>query len=279
MDNQAALFYKQNGYYIANHLLGKQFNESEKIIFEIDTIIVQQLRRLNKHLSFSISSDKAILHQHLYQLLLLDKASYIASLKLCANLFSVLAMLMSQPILQIIQLLGITLPVLQSQPVLHFMAGDLKIPGGYYGIGAHQDWASLQGSLDTIIVWVPFMKVDVTNFPVEFIPGSHLNGLYPGKISEHLYEIDPNFYQEQSFIPANMHLGDVLFMSSFLIHQTCLANSTGLRIAATIRYENGSEPTYIDRIYPHAQKRYVNRELIFNDFPKQEQVKEIFTST
>ena len=276
-DNNAELFYKQNGYYIANNLLGKQSQDIRQILFEIDTIVVQQLLRLDKSLSLQFSSEKVVVHRHLTQLLNLDKDAYIASLKLCANLFSVMALLMTKRVVDVIKSFGLQLPVLQSHPVLHFMAGDLKIPGGYHGIGVHQDWASLQGSLDTIIVWIPFMDVNQSNFPVEFIPGSHLGGLYPGKISEHLYEIDPNFYNEKDFVPTLMSFGDVLFMSSFLLHRTSQAASTGLRIACTIRYENACEHTYVDRVYPHAQKRSVNRELIYTDFPRAEHIKEIFS--
>ncbi len=276
MHDKAALFYKQNGYYIAPNLIGEQLQDIAGILLEIDTIVVQQLRRLDSSLALELSSEKPIVHRHLAQLLLLDKEAYIASLTLCTNLFSVMSLLMTKKIVNLTQSFGIQLPSLQSHPVLHVMASDLKIPGGYHGIGTHQDWASLQGSLDTIIVWIPFMDVNAVNFPVEFIPGSHLGGLYPGKISEHLYEIDPTFYNETDFIPSNMSFGDVLFMSSFLLHRTRLINSTDLRIACTIRYENASENTYIDRVYPHAQKRSVNRELIYPGFPKAEQVRAVF---
>jgi ectoine hydroxylase-related dioxygenase (phytanoyl-CoA dioxygenase family) len=276
MHGNSVSFYKKNGYYIAKDIFSEQLPNITMILFEIDTIIVQQLRRLSKHLSLEISGSKDIVHEHLSKLLLLDKAAYIASLKLCANLFSIMALLMNKNVLNLMHTLGIQLPVLQSQPVLHIMAEDLKIPGGYHGIGVHQDWASLQGSLDTIIVWIPFMNVNSTNFPLEFIPGSHLGGLYPGKISEYLYEIDPHYYDEQAFVSAELSLGDALFMSSFLLHKTGMKNSHGLRIACTIRYENAAESTYVNRIYPHAQKRTVNREFIHPDFPSAEEVGKIF---
>lgn len=277
MHNDAAQFYKKNGYYIANNLLGNQCQDVQKILLEIDIIIVQQIRRLDKNISVSCSNEKEVIHRHLAQLLGLNKDAYIASLKLCANLFSVMSLLMTSRIVDIVKSLGIQLPVLQSQPVLHFMADDLKIPGGYHGIGVHQDWASLQGSLDTTIVWIPFMDVTMANFPVEFIPGSHLGGLYPGVILEYLYEIDKAYYNEKDFVPAEMRFGDVLFMSGFLLHRTALAETGGLRIASTIRYENASEGTYIERGYPHAQKRVVNREFISANFPQLKQIKSIFS--
>jgi ectoine hydroxylase-related dioxygenase (phytanoyl-CoA dioxygenase family) len=276
MLNDAELFYKKNGYYIAKNLLANCLTAISDILLEADTIVLQQIHRLNNQSGLKPSCDKNVIHKHLKFLLNLDKESYIASLKLCANLFSVMSLLLSSEIVGTIKKFGINIPVLQSHPVLHFMAPDLKIPGGYHGIGVHQDWPSLQGSLDTMIVWIPFMDVNKNNYPVEFLPGSHLGGLYPGNIAEHLYEIDPKCYNEHDFIPSEMQFGDVLFMSSFLLHRTSPKTGNGLRIAGTIRYENASESTYISRVYPHAQKRSVNRDLIFADFPQVEDVEKVF---
>src|SRR5262245_12047080 len=138
----AKIFYKQNGYYIAKGLLVKQANLLQNVLLEIDTVILQQLK------SDEIPSrNPQIIHQHLHQLFLLYQQAYLSSLKLCANLFSVHSILMNQQIMEMAQTLGIQLPVLQGSPVLHIMADNLKIPGGYNGARTHQDWPSLQGSL------------------------------------------------------------------------------------------------------------------------------------
>ncbi|QTN30431.1 phytanoyl-CoA dioxygenase family protein [Rhodoferax sp. AJA081-3] len=38
----------------------------------------------------------------------------------------------------------------------------------------HQDYWSVQGSLDGVVVWMPLVDVDKENFPLEVIPQSHL---------------------------------------------------------------------------------------------------------
>lgn len=270
---QAKIFYQENGYYIAKGLLTQQAHQLQNVLLEIDIVTLQQLKSHEKP-----SNEPEIIRQHLQQLFHLDIDAYLSSLKLCANLFSVHAILMNQHIMETAKLLGIQLPVSQGSPVLHIMADNLKIPGGYNGARTHQDWPSLQGSLDTVIIWIPFMSVNLNNFPVEVSPGSHLGGLYPGEAAENVYKTDAGSYDDQSFIPAELLFGDVLFLSGFTLHRTRLVNNNGFRIAASTRYDNASEPTFIQRKYPFAQKRVVHRELLYPDFPSLEQVREIFVN-
>lgn len=265
-------FYKQNGYYIAKGLLAKPANLLQNVLIEIDTVILQQLKS-----NETPSSNPLIIHQHLHHLFNLDLEAYISSLKLCANLLSVHSTLTNMHVTEMAQSLGIQLPALQGAPVLHIMADNLKIPGGYNGTRTHQDWPSLQGSLDTIIVWIPLMPVNLHNFPVEVAPGSHLGGLYPGEVSENVYKTHPDSYEENSFIAAELDYGDVLFLSAFTLHRTRLSDSNGFRIAVSTRYDNASETTFIHRKYPFAQKRVVTRDFLHPNFPTLEQVKEIFT--
>jgi ectoine hydroxylase-related dioxygenase (phytanoyl-CoA dioxygenase family) len=277
MSNYANKFYKENGYYIATKLLVKHVVDLSKALYEFDTVVLQQLSSLDSNYHYINPSQEPILiHQHLQHLLQLDQETYIASLKLCANLLSTHSILMSKEIISIIQSFGIKLPVLQATPVLHVMADDLKIQGGYHGADVHQDWPSLQGSLDTIIIWVPLMPVDTNNFPVEVLPRSHLGGLYPGEVSDNIFKTSPDVYNKNDFIPAELSLGDVLFISSFTLHRTHIATTNGFRIACSTRYDNASEQSYIERKYPFAQKRVVIRDFLFPNFPSLEQVRKIF---
>ncbi|WP_333874560.1 phytanoyl-CoA dioxygenase family protein [Methylobacter sp.] len=89
--------------------------------------------------------------------------------------------------------------------VAHIMAHELKIPDGYFGLGAHQDFPSVQGSLDGVVVWLPLVRVDRDNFPLEVIPGSHKRGLLlmegSGSAS---WQLRPDQYHEQDFIPVQV---------------------------------------------------------------------------
>ena len=162
--------------------------------------------------------------------------------------------------------------------VVLIMAEELKIPNGYFGLIPHQDYPSVQGSLDGVVVWLPLTDVDRNNYPLEVIPGSHLGGLL--KMIDHgksTSEVDPSSYDAHRFIPVEVEQGDVVFMSCFTVHRSCVTGSPGrCRIAVSTRYDNADEPTYIDRAFPTAYVRSVHREQYVADFPTREQVRRVF---
>ena len=265
--------YKKNGYYIAQNLL--PIDLLQKSFYEMDVILVQQLNRLG-YSENAIDTLEGV-HQHMRMLYTKDQFIYLQSIKLWAKLFSLQALIMHEQILSITKLLGIELPAFQTAPVVHVMATNLKITGGYHGVGVHQDWPALQSGLDTVTIWMPFMDVDKNNYPVELIPGSHRNGLYPGKATQNIFEVDTDVYKEEDFIPMEVKLGDVLFMSNFILHRTSVrGGKDSLRVAGSARYENVCEKTFIDRIYPSAQSRVIQRELIHPGFPEKTQIEEIY---
>lgn len=162
--------------------------------------------------------------------------------------------------------------------VAHIMAHELKIPEGYFGLGAHQDFPSVQGSLDGVVVWLPLVRVDRDNFPLELIPGSHKRGLLAtadsGSVS---WELRSDQYREEDFIPTEVDAGDVVFMSMFTVHRSSNNGTPGqYRFALSTRFDNAEETTFIDRCYPSAYQRSVHRAQYFPDFPTIEQVEEVF---
>jgi Phytanoyl-CoA dioxygenase (PhyH) len=165
--------------------------------------------------------------------------------------------------------------------VVHIMAHELKIPDGYFGLVPHQDFPSVQGSLDGVVVWIPLVEVDKDNYPLEVIPGSHKNGLLSivgdGKT---IWEVSPDQYSEDAYVPAEVEPGDVICMSMFTVHRSSTNGTPGrLRLALSTRFDNADEPTFIERCYPTAYERSVHREQYFPGFPTQEQVQAIFASS
>lgn len=160
------------------------------------------------------------------------------------------------------------------------MSHDLKIPNGYFGLVTHQDFPSVQGSLDGVVVWFPLVDVDQDNFPIEIIPGSHKLGLLPTiDHGESTWEVKPESYNASDFLPIDAKAGDVLFMSVFMIHRSSLEGKPGaFRLAMSTRFDNGDEPTFVDRAYPTAYIRSVAREQHYQNFPALLQVEAIFNS-
>lgn len=264
--------YKKNGYYIARNLLPKE--SLLNTFLEMDIVLVQQLNQLG--FNETPSERLETVHEHMRMLHAKNMHIYLQSIKLWAKLFSIQALIMHENIVSLTKELKINLPIFQTNPVIHVMSNDLKITGGYHGVGIHQDWPALQSGLDTITIWFPFMDVDKSNFPLELIPGSHRNGLYPGTISEHIYEVDPQCYKVEDFVAMQVNFGDVLFMSNFTLHRSGLTGNS-LRIACNTRYENASEKTFIERGYPSAQKRVIERKLLLDNFPTLAHFEDIYS--
>jgi len=151
--------------------------------------------------------------------------------------------------------------------VLLLMAEDLKIPGGYFGLGAHQDFPSVQGSLDGLVVWIPLTDVDRDAFPLEVVPGSHRRGLIT-EVEQTLngWQIPASAFAEEDFVPVQVKAGDVVFMSYFTAHRSGLRGDR-LRIALSTRYDNADEASFVARTYPTAYQRSVHREQYVPGFP------------
>jgi hypothetical protein len=272
MHNAAWEIYRQEGYFIGKGLL--PLAAVDATVCNFNQLIIQQLARLE-----TPCSDKAgskALFQNMQFLFQKDLPAYFASIRLAAKLFSLQALLMSPGIEKMVRAFGIDLPAFQTTPVLHIMAPSLKVPEGYYGFGVHQDWTALQSSLDTITVWVPFTHVDRNSYPMEVIPRSHLNGLLPGKQTEHIVEVDPRYYDESAFIPLEAEPGDVIFMSNFTVHRSSKQGDERLRLSVSTRYENAAEKTFIDRVYPYTQKRTMDRTVLHPGFPDADAVKNLY---
>lgn len=145
--------------------------------------------------------------------------------------------------------------------VVHVMSDMLRIPGGYHGFSAHQDWPSVRGSLDGLVVWVPLMDIDAGLYPLEVIPGSHQAGQLPLKQDpDNPWEVHPDYYDDADFVPVEVRKGDVVFMSNFTVHRSSPQGAFDrVRLACSTRYDNGDEPSFIERGYPSAYRRSIDR--------------------
>jgi hypothetical protein len=260
--------YKSDGYLIAKGLLPRA--QVLQVQADMRQLVQQQLRL--RKLTPSADSGPLAWHGDLQALFHADRSAYIATLTLCAKLTSLWDLYLDRRVRELVSALGIAFPVFQTTPVLHLMSHALKIPNGYHGIGVHQDWPTLQGSLDTITLWIPFVDVDRNLFPLEVIPASHRRGLYPFTRTDHIFEVTQESYDSNNFVPLEARCGDVVFMSSFTLHRSGTQGDDRLRVATSFRYENAAEREFIARGYPFAQKRSVIPALITSAFPTPEQV-------
>jgi hypothetical protein len=144
--------------------------------------------------------------------------------------------------------------------IVHIMSSLLTIPNGYFGLGAHQDFHSVQGSLDGLVVWIPLTDVDKNRYPVEIIPGSHLKGPLPQVELETGWIVKPECYNESDFVPVECKVGDIVLISNFTVHRSSQRGDDRLRLAFSSRFDNGVEKSFINRCYPTGYKRSVHRQ-------------------
>lgn len=267
-------FYHSNGYLVVKDLFSP--DALLKIVNDFNQIIVNQLNQLGVE-SQAISAQES-LYANLQQLLATDVSTYLNCLRHLPKLVSLQSLTSDSAIIDLSTELGLKQISTPTSPVVHVSSDKLKIPGGYYGVGEHQDWTSIQGGLKSIVVWIPFMDILASTFPLEIIPGSHLNGVMSGKIEANTYTVDKSEFNEDDFIRPTTKFGDVVVMSVFALHRTGIKNSEGFRLACSMRYEDSFETDFVNRGYPCAYQRSVNREFITPNYPSVQDIKNIFLS-
>jgi hypothetical protein len=242
----------------------------DRIARDMHCTYERQLERLG--LPAAPWSGRASLLQNMERLLQADVKVYLAATRHNARLASLQQLVVSDAVLSIAATLGLCATSLPTSPVLHVMGDTLRIPGGYHGVATHQDWPVVQGSLDAVTMWFSLFDVTPQTYPLQLIPGSHRRGVWPGRITDHTSEVDPAAYVDADFITATVARGDLLVFTGFTVHRTAVKDCTGLRIAASMRYENTAEPSFVEREYPCAYQRTVIREVLFPGFPSAMQV-------
>lgn len=146
--------------------------------------------------------------------------------------------------------------------VVHIQSKKLQIPSGYFGLPAHQDFPSVNGSLDGVIIWTPLIENKGNQFPLQIIPKSHLNGVLPTQTDSDIpWQIATNQYSEGDFISVSCELTDIVIMSTFTVHRSGIEGKSGLKLSCSTRFDNVSERSFIDNGYPSAYIRSVDREL------------------
>jgi hypothetical protein len=263
--------YNEEGFFIFRDVVDR--GAIEEIVTEIGQVFCDQLRMLG----IDPEAGRLSPQQAMKRLFDLNLKRYLAATSVLARLAGVGRLLHSEPIWKVVQRLGCRRAAIPTHPVTHLMSPDLQIPDGYYGLEPHQDWPSLQGSLDAFVVWVPLVDIDAGMNPLELIPRSHRNGLMKAEVGQNESVIDPRLFRESDFIPLEVRAGDVAVLSSFTVHRSSKVGRTGaVRLACSTRYENMEERTYAERGYPSAYKRSIHRDLYVAGFPSQQQVLKTF---
>jgi hypothetical protein len=108
---------------------------------------------------------------------------------------------------------------------------------------AHQDFPYIQGSLDTVTVWMPLGDCSRTDGSLEVLAGSHLSGAYP-------LITGPRFpctaatvgNEDERWRGADYAAGDVVLFSSLTVHRARPNHGETVRISVDCRFQPTCEP-------------------------------------
>ena len=205
-----------------------------------------------------------------------DQNAYLQAAKTANHLASLSQLCVSPQVMALVRDLGLLTPTIATRTVLHFMANSLAIEGGYLKTPPHQDFRSVQGSLNSIVLWTPLADVGPDDYPVIVADGSHRLGLLPS--TEHVFghQIEPSSIEGLNFRPVELRRGDILVFSTLLVHATSETGGERVRIAASFRFNDAAEATYIDRGLPIPYIYKADMALRTPNFPTPEHVAKVF---
>lgn len=247
--------YEQTGYYIAKGLM--PLDRINDCLSDLNAVFSDQLRA-------RAIADAGGLFERAQALFSADLAQYKKVLASLWRLHSV-GNLFAQPCMTayLKQVFGFHTIFMPGGQSVHLQSHALKIPDGYFGLAPHQDWPSVQGSLDGLVAWIPLCKVDAQTYPLEIVPGSHLRGLRAPDDGNTADKWVVQEYTDNEYERICVEPGDVVFFSNFTIHRSGLQGpAQHLRVACSSRYDNGGESSFIERGYPTAYTRGVHRPLL-----------------
>lgn len=149
-------------------------------------------------------------------------------------------------ILQIKEL-GISFPNMCTRPVLFFNHPKLAKEEVYYKTPKHQDWSSMEASMNSVVVWIPLIDVNKENGSIIIYPNSHKHGVLPFTTEGGFAKVE----YEGEYIQPEMNIGDIAIFSTLLVHKSGDILDNSIRWSCHFRYTDMLEQNFIDRGYPN----------------------------
>jgi len=254
--------YNRNGFALFRSFFDKrqiqQIRSDAKLVF--------RNQMLNQKIIESPEIDDRQFEQAMFKYFREDIDGFINCGKTCQNLISLHRLALTDAVLEKLKWLGLQTPNICTRPVIYFNSRHLATTDIYYKTPAHQDWRSMQGSLNAVVVWAPLIDIDENLGALQVIPGSHLWGLQEAEM-DHGFGHIKEAIDDRRFQSIEVKEGDALFFSAFLIHRSGDNRTESIRWSCHFRYNDLSEPTFINRKYPAPYIYKPQKRLITQGFP------------
>jgi hypothetical protein len=267
--------YKLNGFLLLKNCLNQ--DEIFKILRDCKNIFFKQFI-YKKYIDYINIED---LDTHLFDALLIklfeeDFSTFSNCGKQVQHLISLHKLGVSDVFLKVLKQIGLKTPTISTRPVVFFNHPKLAKEKVFYKVDSHQDWRSMQGSLNSVVIWVPLMTITKNIGALEILPKSHKLGLITDAIDHGFGIVNLSDTQKSNLISVEVEPGDILIFSSFLVHQSGENISNTPRWSCHFRFNDLSEETFIQRGFAHPYIYKPDDKLITPNFPTITQVKTTF---
>lgn len=259
-------FFKKNGYLRLDNFLPKQ--DVKLVLRDAKNVFLRQF--IEKGYVSQCSLDDLNEEQYnnlLYRLFEEDIECLSNCGKQAQHLISLHTLSLSAKIVELLNQMGLKTPIISTRPVLYFNHSKLAKQKVFYKVDAHQDWRSMQGSLNSVVIWIPLVDINKELGALEILPGSHLGGLRTDHIENGFGMVSLSEEEIEKLISVEVKTGDALLFSSFLIHQSGDNVTNKPRWSCHFRYNDLDDPTFIKRKFTHPYIYKPIDELITKDFP------------
>jgi len=150
-------------------------------------------------------------------------------------------------VISLIKSLGLSFPNMCTRPVLFFNHPKLAKEEYYYKTPPHQDWTSMESSLDSLVLWVPLVDVNKENGSILIWPKSHKNGALPYNSIGGFASVEV----KGEYLQPELEVGDIVVFSTFLIHSSGEIKNNTIRWSCHFRYTNMLDDDFIKRGFPN----------------------------
>jgi phytanoyl-CoA hydroxylase len=265
-----AATYRENGWILVPGFLSH--NETDRLRADAWRVFCRQLRRHG--LVDDPNASEAELTRALYSLFREHTTEFVNCGKQIQHLMSLHRLALSDDVMRILHELGLEDPNISVRPVVFFNSPHLAQQEFYWKTPPHQDWRSMQGSLDSIVAWIALVDVNAELGALQVVPGSHRRGLIAERFVDGFGQTDA--FVDSDFTTVETRKGDALVFSSFLVHRSGTNSTDAIRWSAQFRYNNLAEETFIERGYPHSFIYRPEEKLITPDFPAAADIEKVF---
>lgn len=111
---------------------------------------------------------------------------------------------------------------------------------------AHQDYWALQGSPDTLTVWIPLHDCPIEQGSLMVAEGSHREGIFSYRLALGAGAVEVEDSLEGLWRGGDFKAGDVLIFFTLLVHKGAPNFTDRLRVSIDCRFQRAQDPVSIE---------------------------------